>query len=108
MSDDLITEGSGKVFADIGLPNADELLVKADIALCIQDRIDELGLTQAEAARRLRITQPRVSNLLRGRLERFSVDMLLRLIMRLDVDVEIRFVPRRQESGQVRMVDPAA
>jgi predicted XRE-type DNA-binding protein len=103
-----ITEGSGNVFADLGLPDADELLAKADLALAITRRIAERGLTQSDAARLLRTTQPRISDLARGRLGRFSMDTLLRLLVRLGVDVELRFAPKREEAARVRVVDPAA
>lgn len=97
MNDIQIFEGSANVFADLGLPDADELLVKADMAIAITRRIEERGLTQAEAAR-----------LRRGRLDRFSIDTLLRLLTRLGVDVELRFSAKQEETPRVRVVDPAA
>jgi predicted XRE-type DNA-binding protein len=109
MNDDIrITEGSANVFADLGLADADELLAKADLAIAIIHRVEERGLTQAEAARLLRTTQPRISDLRRGRLDRFSIDTLLRLLTRLDLDVELRFTPKQDETARVRVVDPAA
>lgn len=103
-----ITEGSANVFADLGLPDADELLVKADMAIAITRRIEERGLTQADAARLLRTTQPRISDLRRGRLDRFSIDTLLRLLTRVGIDVELRFTPKQEEVARVRVVEPAA
>jgi predicted XRE-type DNA-binding protein len=103
-----ITDGSANVFADLGLADADELLAKADLAIAIVRRVEERGLTQADAARLLRTTQPRISDLRRGRLERFSIDTLLRLLTRVGVDVELRFAPKQGETARVRVVDPAA
>jgi predicted XRE-type DNA-binding protein len=103
-----VTEGSANVFADLGLADADVLLAKADLVIAIVGRVEERGLTQAEAARLLRTTQPRISDLRRGRLDRFSIDTLLRLLTRLGVDVELRFTSRQAETARVRVVDPAA
>lgn len=85
-----ITEGSGNVFADLGLRDADELLVKADLVLAITRRIEARGLTQPDAARLVRTTLPRISDLARGRLDRFSLDTLLRLFVRLGGDAATR------------------
>ena len=103
-----ITKGSANVFADLGLADADVLLAKADLAIAIVLRVEERGLTQADAARLLRTTQPRISDLRRGRLHRFSIDTLLRLLTRLGVDVELRLTPRQEETARVRVVDPAS
>jgi len=63
------TVSSGNIFADMGLPNAEELLAKADLAIQISRIIEERELTQAEAAELLAIDQPKVSALVRGRME---------------------------------------
>ena len=60
--------GSGNVFADLGLPDADEMLAKAGLASAILDVIEQRGLTQAEAAEKMGIDQPKVSKIVRGRL----------------------------------------
>lgn len=78
------------MFADLGLPDADELLMKADLVLAITRRIEARGLTQSDAARLLHTTPPRISDLARGRLDRFSMDTLLRLLVRLGVDAATR------------------
>ena len=85
-----------------------ELLAKADLAIAIARRVEERGPTQADTARLLRTTQPRISDLRRGRLDRVSIDTLLRLLTRLGVDVELRFTPKQEETARVRVVDPAA
>ena len=84
---------TGNVFADLGLPDADELLGKAELAHRICELIRAARLTQAQAATRLGIDQPKVSALMRGKLEGFSTDRLLRFITALDQDVLISIRP---------------
>ncbi len=88
-----IHDGSGNVFADIGLPDADQRLAKAELAGQICKLIRQAGLTQAQAAARMGIDQPKVSALMRGRLKDFGTDRLLRLITTLDRDVLIQIRP---------------
>ena len=94
------TRGSGNVFADLALPDAPELMVRADLVLRIGEILAARGLTQAEAAALFGVDQPTVSNLLRGRLDRFSLERLFRFLEALGQVVEIRVVPRA--SGQRR------
>ena len=68
---------SGNVFADLGLPSPDLELVKANFAFAILARIRSVGLTQAQAAERMGIDQPRVSRIGSGRLREFSIDTLI-------------------------------
>ncbi|HET8656738.1 MAG TPA: helix-turn-helix transcriptional regulator [Longimicrobiaceae bacterium] len=100
------TESSGNVFADLGLPDADELLSKADLAIQISRIIDERALTQAQAAELLGIDQPKVSALVRGRLEGFSIERLTRFLNALGQDVEIvvRPKPRAERQGHTRVI----
>jgi len=81
--------GSGNVFADIGLPNPEELLAKAKIASTIYEVIETRGLTQAEAAELMGIDQPRVSKIIRGRLSEFSTEWLLTRLLHLGLNVDI-------------------
>ena len=107
MSDEIkVQASSGNVFADLGLANPDELLIKAELVRQISNSIDARGLTQTEAARTLGIDQPKVSELLNGKLSGFSTDRLFRFLNALGSDVEIRVVPRpRLESqAQTRIV----
>jgi predicted XRE-type DNA-binding protein len=85
-----IVKGGPNVFADLDLPDADDLLGKARLAAAIAALIEERGLTQGEAARLLGASQPTVSNLVRGRLSGFSLDRLLRFLNLLGAAVEIR------------------
>ena len=81
--------GSGNVFRDLGRPDADLLLLKAQLASHIAAVIQRRGWTQKEAATRLGVDQPRISHLVRGRLSGFSIDALLEYLMRLDVKVDV-------------------
>ena len=81
--------GSDNVFADIGVPNADEHLIKAQLVYKIGTIIEERGLTQTAAAKLFGVKQPDVSNLLRGQFRQFSVERLLRFLVALNHDVEI-------------------
>jgi len=82
--------GSGNVFADIGLKDADELLLKAKLVAKVAQLIEKKGLTQAEIARRTGLDQPKVSRLLRGQLSGFSADRLFGILNRLGHSVEVR------------------
>ena len=96
--------GSGNVFADIGLPDPDTVLAKAQLARQIAAIIVQRGWTQIEAAAALGIDQPKVSALTRGRLLDFSIDRLLRFLTRLDRDVEITITPRSSAGRPTRIV----
>ena len=94
-----VEPSSGNVFADLGFPNPEEALVKAQIAGRILQLITERKLTQKKAAAILGIDQPKVSALVRGKLDGFSTDRLFRLLNALGQDVEIIIRPRRQQEG---------
>jgi predicted XRE-type DNA-binding protein len=81
--------GSANVFADLGLPNPALELVKANFARAILSRIRSLGLTQAQAAKRMGIDQPHVSKIKCGRLGEFSLDTLFELAMKVGIDLHI-------------------
>jgi predicted XRE-type DNA-binding protein len=81
--------GSGNVFADIGLPNPEEHLLKARLARLINKAVKEKGWTQQHTAEVLGITQPKVSDMGRGRLKNFSVERLLGFLAQLDHRVAI-------------------
>ncbi len=101
-----VTKASDNIFADLGVPEAEEALAKAEIASRICDIIAERKLSQTRAAALLGVDQPKVSALMRGRLEGFSSDRLFRFLNALDRDVEIVIKPKRQESehGHIRVV----
>jgi predicted XRE-type DNA-binding protein len=93
-----VHQGSGNVFADLGLPNADELLIKAELAHQISELIEARQLTQIAAAELLGIDQPKVSALVRGKLSGFSIERLFRFLNALGSNVEIRIVPTSQSN----------
>ena len=84
-----IERGSDNVFADLGLPDAEGHLIKAELVARIDNIIRQRGLKQVEAARLLGLSQPDVSRLLRGNFQDFSMERLLRLLTALGRDVEI-------------------
>lgn len=90
--------GSGNVFADLGLPEAEERQTKARLAAQLGDLL--AGTTQKEAAALLGIDQPKVSKLLRGQLRGFSTDRLLGFLTLLGQNVEIRISPAQAPRGE--------
>ena len=97
-----VQSSSGNIFADLGLANPDELLIKAELVRQISNSIDAKGLTQAETAKILGIDRPKVSDLLNGKLSRFSTDRLFRFLNALGSDVEIRVVPKPRLESQAQ------
>lgn len=106
LDDTTITPSSGNVFADLGLPNAEERLAKAELARQIGGIIRERRLTQAAAARVLGVDQPKVSALLAGRLAGFSMERLAHFLTLLGKDVEIvvREKPAARQAGRISVV----
>jgi len=96
--------GSGNIFADMGLPNPDQELLKARLTLQIYSIIKDRGLTQAEAAKILGIQQPRVSSLARNRSGDFSVGRLIEFLTALGQDVEITVTPTSKEHGETSLI----
>jgi predicted XRE-type DNA-binding protein len=96
-----ITASSGNVFADLGLPNPEQQLMKAELTLQIYRIIKQRGMTQAEAAKALGIKQPHVSLLMRNRAGSFSVGRLIEFLTALGQDVEIAVRPSRKEHGEM-------
>src|ERR1700756_1410858 len=84
-----IIQSSGNVFADLRLPNAEEKQTKVRLAVAINRILGGQNLSQAAAARRLKINQPKISALANYRLEGFSVQRLINFLHALDRDVEI-------------------
>lgn len=87
-------ESSGNVFADLGLPNAEELMAKAELAIKITEILRQRRMTQVQAAAMLGVDQPKISALIRGRLTGFSIERLLRFLLLLGTDVSITIRPR--------------
>jgi len=96
------TPNSGNVFADLGLADADDLMAKANLALHIRRTLETRKLTQIQAAKLLRIDQPKVSQIVNGRLDGFSTERLMRFLNDLGCDVRISVSePHPGERGQV-------
>ena len=87
--------GGRNVFKDIGVPNADEHLVKAQLVYKIDVIMKKRRMKQTEAAALFGVRQPDISKMLRGEFRQFSVERLLRFLVKLDQDVEIIVRPRR-------------
>jgi predicted XRE-type DNA-binding protein len=104
--DKTIMPSSGNVFADLGLPNAEERLAKAELARQVSTIIREHRLTQSAAAGILGIDQPKVSALIAGRLAGFSLERLAHFLTLLgkDVDIVIREKPAGRETGRIIVV----
>jgi predicted XRE-type DNA-binding protein len=93
--------GSGNVFADLGLPDAEKLQIKSGLVIEITKAVRKLGLTQDEAARRMGITQPKVSGMLRGDFSNLSERKLMDCLNRLGYDIEIKVRPAAEPLGHL-------
>ncbi len=94
MKEEEVFVGSGNVFEDLGYPNPEEALAKADLARQIYKSIKTRRLTQKRAAEIMGIDQPKVSDIIRGKLSRYSIDRLMRFLRLLGKDIEIRVKDR--------------
>jgi predicted XRE-type DNA-binding protein len=103
---DKIVRGTTNVFADLGYPDAEERHTKLRLAYAISHIVGQRRLTQASAAGLLRINQPKVSALLRYKLEGFSVERLMTFLTALDRDIEIviKKKPRSRQAARISVV----
>lgn len=101
-----IEQGSTNVYADLGLENAEEMLVKAQLATKIGEIIKRRKLTQIQAAELLGMTQPKLSNLLRGQFRGISEAKMLECLTRLgrNVEIVVKTTGRSQSMGHVSVV----
>ena len=101
-----ITRGTGNVFADLGFPDSVERQAKLHLAYALNQLLDGRRLSQADAAKELGVTQPKVSALRHYKLAGYSVERLMNLLTALDQDVEIviRRKPRSRKSGRITVV----
>ena len=99
----MVVPSSGNVFADLGLPNAEEKQTKVRLAVAINQIVQSQQLSQAAAARRLNVNQPKVSALSNYQLEGFSVERLMNFLTALDrdVDIVIHRKPRSRKGGRI-------
>ncbi len=103
---DEVIRGTGNVFTDLGYPDATERQAKLRLAYALNQVLDERKLTQAEAAKVLGVTQPKVSALRHYKLAGFSVERLMTLLTALDQDIEIviRQKPRSRRPARISIV----
>lgn len=89
--DTKITPSSGNVFRDLGFAEdeAEHLRVRSTLMVAVRKLIEERSLTQAEAAKLFGVTQPRISNLVRGRIDLFSIDTLIDMLARAGIRVDL-------------------
>ena len=96
-----VTKSSGNVFLDLGFSPAEarNLRIRSQMMMALHKFIDKEHLTQSEAAKRLKVTQPRISDLTRGKIDRFSIDTLVNMLADAGLDVDLRIksapAPRR-------------
>jgi len=107
MNNDGIVEASGNVFADLDVPQAEEELAKARLLGALRSMIARRKLTQKTAAAIMGVSQPDVSNLVRGRAAGFSLERLLHLLRLLGKDVEIKLNDSHGRQGKICVVDAA-
>ena len=93
--DTTITMGSGDVFTDLGFSPAESrsLCIRSEMMTALRKFIEKEGLTQADAAKRLKVSQPRVSDLTRGKISKFSLDMLVNMLSDAGLEVDFRIKP---------------
>ena len=101
-----IIRGTGNVFADLGYPDATERQAKLRLAYALNQVLEQRKLTQADAAKVLRVTQPKVSALRHYKLAGFSVERLMTLLTALDqdVDIVIKRKPRSRRAARISVV----
>jgi predicted XRE-type DNA-binding protein len=99
-----VERGSGNVFADLGFANPDLVLAKAELVQRIRELIAERQLTQAKAAKLLGLDQPKVSALVRGRVEGYSIDRLFRFLNALGQRIEITVRPKPKNTEACAVV----
>src|SRR6516225_11526534 len=92
MKSTAITKGGGDVVTDLGFSPAEarNLRIRSELMTALRKFIEKEGLTQAEAAKRLKVSQPRISDLTRGKISRFSLDTLVNMVTDAGMDVDVR------------------
>lgn len=102
-------ESSGNVFADLGLPDSEEMLLKSQIVVELHRAIKLRKLTQTAAAKLIGIAQPDLSNVLRGRFRGYSTERLMRMLTAFgrDIDIVVRAPRRARKTGRIRLLTAA-
>jgi predicted XRE-type DNA-binding protein len=97
-------ESSGNVFADLGLPNPEELMAKALLSIAIERAMKERDLTDAAAAELMQCTDADLSRVIRGDLSDFPMERLFRFLNGLGMDVRIEVAPKGAEAPAARVL----
>jgi len=98
-----VTYSTESAFHALGLPDADDLMLRAELMRKIGEIVTARGLTQTKAGELMHMDQPRVSALLKGKIGKFSTDRLLKALSDLGQDVELRITPARMGKGRLRV-----
>jgi predicted XRE-type DNA-binding protein len=98
-----VQRSSGNVYADLGLPDAEKLKIKTGLVVEIRKSMRRLGLTQQEAAKRMGIIQPKVSDMMRGDFANLSERKLMDCLNRLGYDIEIKVKPTSDPFGHLML-----
>lgn len=98
-----VHRGSGNVFADLGLADAEKLKIKTGLVIEIRKAIHRHELTQQEAAKRMGLSQPKVSSMMRGDFANLSERKLMDCLTRLGYDIEIKVKPAKSETGHLKL-----
>jgi predicted XRE-type DNA-binding protein len=101
--DEAVSYSTESAFHALGLPDADDLVLRAELMRKIAEVVAERGLTQVEAGELMHMDQPRVSALLTGKIVKFSTDRLLRALSDLGQDVELRITPAQGPKGRLHV-----
>ena len=96
-------ESSGNIFADLGLPDSEERMLKAGIVVELRRLIKERELTQVKAAKLVGISQPDLSHLLRGDFDDYSAERLMKMLTAFEQDIEIIMKPHRKAGQRGRI-----
>ena len=101
----IVEAGSGNIFADLGLPDAEETLLKAQVVSVLHRLIKARKLTQTAAAKLVGVSQPDMSHILHGQFRGWSVERLMRMLTAFEQDVEIIVRPHRKagETGRITL-----
>jgi predicted XRE-type DNA-binding protein len=95
-----VEASSGNVFADLGLPDAEQLKIKSGLVIEITRAVRRLGLTQEEAGRRMGISQAKVSGMMHGDFSNLSERKLMECLNHLGYDIEIKLIPAADSVGR--------
>lgn len=94
MSKKHITKAGGNIFADLGVPDAENEKLRLQLLVAVRAWVEESGLTQTAAAEAMGVKQPTLNDAIKGRYEKFTIDRLVRMLSRVGKRVDIRVIDR--------------